>query len=91
MLKKYLYPALADKLLNNLGEPNVGNVSEVSAIAIENMMDDTIPASVSESVGADRELKSREANLLERLRKQAERKSGNATETMYLHNSSWCP
>jgi hypothetical protein len=71
-LKTYLYPALADEILRNLGEHTADYDSSVTQTAIDAMVDGDTPGSVSESAVADVMPVSREDVLLERLRLEAQ-------------------
>lgn len=69
MLKTYLYPAVANEILkqeNLLENPD----TEVTEVAVERMADAGIPASFSEAVSADRRVRSREEELLQRMWKE---------------------
>lgn len=69
MLKTYLYPAVANEILkqeNLLENPD----TEVTEAAMERMADVGIPASFSETVSADRKMRSREEELLQRMWKE---------------------
>lgn len=69
MLKTYLYPAVANEILkqeNLLENPD----TEVTEAAMERMADVGIPASFSEAVSADRKMRSREEELLQRMWKE---------------------
>ena len=69
MLKTYLYPAVANEILkqeNLLENPD----TEVTEAAMERMADAAIPPSFSEAVSADRKMRSREEELLQRMWKE---------------------
>lgn len=69
MLKTYLYPAVANEILkqeNLLENPD----TEATEVAMERMADTGIPASFSEAVSADRKVRSREEELLQRMWKE---------------------
>jgi len=68
MVREYLYPALADEILQTPG----ADCSNVSEDAINAMTDGDKPETFSTAVTADQQLRSREDILLERLRKQAQ-------------------
>jgi len=67
--RKYLYPALADSVLASLGEFS-GSASGATQAAIDTMTDGNVPAPLSASAAAERELRPREDILLEGLRLQ---------------------
>lgn len=81
-LKTYLYPALADEVLRNLGEHTGGHASPVTQTAIGAMADGDTPGSVSESVVADVMPVSREDALIERLRLEAQEDGRDAQQTL---------
>lgn len=66
MLRTYLYPALADTILQ---EEHVLHIDEkaLSADAEKGLIDSSFPSSVSEAVQKDRSMQSREENLLEKM------------------------
>lgn len=69
MLKTYLYPAVANEILkqeNLLENPD----TEVTGVAMERLADAGIPASFPETVSADRKMRSREEELLQRMWKE---------------------
>ena len=69
MLKTYLYPAVANEILkqeNLLENPD----TEVTEAAMERMADAGIPPSFSKAVSADRKMRSREEELLQRMWKE---------------------
>ncbi|GHU87227.1 hypothetical protein FACS1894202_01100 [Clostridia bacterium] len=67
MIREYLYPALADEVLQTPGADG----SKISETAIAVMIDGDVPMSFAESVETDVQLRSREDILLDRLRRQA--------------------
>ena len=67
MIREYLYPSLADSILNSEFASFGANQA-----AIDDMTDGDTPASFSESIAADRALRPREEILLESLRLQAQ-------------------
>jgi hypothetical protein len=79
ILKEYLYPALADEVLKNLGEYTNSESSPVPAATVKTMTDIGTPSSFSESAYADRTLRFREDIILERLRGQAQEGADNET------------
>jgi hypothetical protein len=68
MLRRYLYPALADDILQTPGADR----SKIEESAVAALTDDDVPASFAESIAADRQLRSEEDILLERLRQHAQ-------------------
>lgn len=66
-IRKYLYPVLADRILNPEHTNRDFGVPKAAVIALT---DGDVPASFSESVSADRKLHLREEHLIERLRLQ---------------------
>ncbi len=66
MLRTYLYPALADTILQ---EEHVVKIDEtsLSADAETNLIDSRFPSSVSEAVRTDRSMQSREEDLLDQM------------------------
>jgi len=70
MLQTYLYPELADSILKELGEPNIGEpTAPLSTIFA--MTDGDTPGSLTESISADMELRSREEILFDKLLTQS--------------------
>ena len=69
MLKKYLYPAIANEIL--LNENVLEQVdTEVTQAAMDKIADPFLPSPFSSSVASDREILSREEVLMERMKKQ---------------------
>lgn len=66
MLKTYLYPAVANEILkqeNLLENPD----TEVTGVAMEKLADGRIPASFPEATSTDRNVRTREEELLQRM------------------------
>jgi hypothetical protein len=68
MTREYLYPTIADEVLQTLGAER----SDVTEQAVIAMTDGDVPDAFSGSIAADRQLRSREDVLLERLRLKAQ-------------------
>jgi hypothetical protein len=66
MIQAHLYPALADTILEELGELNAAETA-ASQSAVDAMTDGDIPSSLSESISCDIEIRSREDILFDKL------------------------
>lgn len=71
MIQQYLYPALADTILQELGELNTAEMTAAARSAVDAMTDADIPSTFSESILGDTELRSREDILFDKLRLQS--------------------
>ncbi len=69
MLKQYLYPAIANQILINENVLTQAD-TEVTSAAMTELADTGLPSPFSQSVSADTVMISREASLLQRMKKQ---------------------
>jgi len=69
MLKQYLYPAIANEILLN-ENVLVQADTEVTKMAMDKMVDPSLPSPLPNSVAPDRDILSREEALIGRIKKQ---------------------